>query len=406
MTSPSYDVIVVGARCAGSPTAMLLAREGYRVCLVDRTVFPSDTVSTHLIHPPGVAALRRWGLLDRVLETGCPPIDTYAIDIGPLEIAGTPGPEDEPVAYAPRRTVLDQVLVEAAADAGAEVRQGFTVEDVVVDDGRVVGIRGHEHGGRDVTEHASVVVGADGRNSRIARAVDATPYDTLPRLQYSYYAYWSGVPLDGRFETYLRPPRGFAAWPTNDELTLIIGGRAIDDFEANQDRIRQDVEGSFLDLLDLVPEFAERVRSGTRETRFVGTAVDSFFRKPFGPGWVLVGDAGHDKDFITAQGIMDAFLDAERCAAALDAALSGDQPFEEVMRAHQQARDEARRPIHDLTADFARLQPPPPELQQLLQAARGNREAMDGFVQVLAGVTSPTEYFAEDNVRQILGVSA
>lgn len=406
MTASSYDVIVVGARCAGSPTAMLLARTGYRVCVVDRAVFPSDTVSTHLIHPPGVAALRRWGLLDEVLATGCPPIDTYAFDFGPFEIAGTPGPDDEPVAYAPRRTVLDQLLVEAAADAGVEVREGFTVDDVVVEDGRVVGIRGHEHGGTDVTEYASVVVGADGRNSRIARAVGAEQYDTLPRRQYSHYAYWSGVPLDGRFETHLRPPYGFAAWPTNDDLTLIIGGRAIDDFRENQTAIRQDVEGSFLGLLDLVPEFAERVRSGTRETRLVGTAVDNFFREPFGPGWVLVGDAGHDKDFITAQGIMDAFLDAERCAAALDEVLSGDRPFEEAMRAHQQERDEARRPIHDLTTDIATLEPPPPELQQLLQAAHGNHDAMDGFVQVIAGVISPTEYFAEDNVQRILDAAA
>src|SRR5688572_3650656 len=117
-----YDVIVVGARCAGSPTAMLLARKGYSVLLVDRATFPSDTVSTHLIHPPGVTALSRWGLLDRLVATGCPPIDTYAFDMGPFVIAGSPGTEESPASYGPRRTVLDTLLADAAAEGGVEVR--------------------------------------------------------------------------------------------------------------------------------------------------------------------------------------------------------------------------------------------------------------------------------------------
>ena len=143
MNENQYDAIVVGARCAGSPTAMLLARKGYRVLVVDRATFPSDTVSTHLLHPPGVAALRRWGLLDRLVATGCPPIDTYAFDFGPFTLAGAPGTDEAPVAYGPRRTVLDKLLVDAAAEAGAEVREGFTVEEILVEDGRVTGIRGH-----------------------------------------------------------------------------------------------------------------------------------------------------------------------------------------------------------------------------------------------------------------------
>jgi flavin-dependent dehydrogenase len=136
-----YDAIVVGARCAGSPTAMLLAQKGYRVLVVDRAAFPSDTLSTHVLHPPGVAALQRWGLLDRLVATGCPPIDTYSFDFGPFTISGAPGTADAPVAYCPRRTVLDKLLVDGASEAGAEVREEFTVDEVVVDDGQVVGIR-------------------------------------------------------------------------------------------------------------------------------------------------------------------------------------------------------------------------------------------------------------------------
>ena len=170
-----YDAIVVGARCAGSPTAMLLARKGYRVLLVDRATFPSDTISTHLIHPPGVAALRRWQLLDRLIATGCPSIHTYVMDVGPFTLSGTPGTADSPVSYGPRRTVLDKILVDAAAEAGVEVREGITVEEVLTDNGRVIGIRGHGKGGPSVTEHAHVVVGADGLSSVVSRTVAATP---------------------------------------------------------------------------------------------------------------------------------------------------------------------------------------------------------------------------------------
>ena len=144
-----YDAIVVGARCAGAPTAMLLARKGYRVLVVDRASFPSDTLSTHMIHAPGVAALKRWGVLDTVTATGCPPIETYSFDFGPFTIAGTPRPCDGiSTGYAPRRTVLDKILVDAAAHAGAEVRERFTVDEVVVEDGAVVGIRGHGEDGK------------------------------------------------------------------------------------------------------------------------------------------------------------------------------------------------------------------------------------------------------------------
>ena len=245
--SQAYDAIVVGARCAGSPTAMLLARRGHRVLLVDRATFPSDTISTHLIHPPGVASLERWGLLDPVIATGSPPIDTYAFDFGPFTIAGAPGTDETPVAYSPRRTVLDKLLVDAASEAGAEVRERFTVESLVVEDGRVVGIRGHSKGGKTVTELARVVIGADGRYSLVADGVDAQEYNETPQLQASYYTYWSGLPMDGRFETALRPGRGYAAWPTNDDLTLVIAGRSIDEFDA----VRKDIEGSYLETLEI-----------------------------------------------------------------------------------------------------------------------------------------------------------
>ena len=381
---------------------MLLASAGYRVLVVDRATFPSDTISTHLIHPPGVAALRRWGLLERVTATGCPPIHTYCFDLGPFMISGSPGTDGTPVAYGPRRTVLDKLLVDAAAEAGADVREGFTVSELVFDNGRVTGMRGHGKSGRTVTEHARVVVGADGVHSLVAQAVRPDRYHDKPRLQCSYYTYYSGLPMDGRYEVYIRPDRGFGVIPTNDDLTLVIGGWPIAEFDAN----RKDIEGNYLRIFDLVPPFAERIRAARREARFVGTAVPNFFRKPYGPGWALVGDAGYNKDFITAQGIADAFRDAELCATAVHEAFSGECSFDDAMARYQSTRDQHVRPMYEFTTQLATLEPPPPELARLLQAVHGNPEAMDAFVRVNAGVMSPAEFFSEENVERILAATA
>ena len=352
----AYDVIVVGARCAGSPTAMLLARKGYKVLIVDRATFPSDTVSTHLVHPPGLDALQRWGLLDHVRATGCPPIPEYMFDMGAFSITGTPGLAHQPSSYGPRRTVLDKILVDAASEAGAEVREGFAVEHVLTEEGRVTGIRGSA-GGKSFTERARIVVGADGISSLVARSVGAETYQEKPRLLAGYYSYWSGLPLKG-FEAYDRGDRSWAAWPTNDGLTLVIVGWPYAEFETN----KKDIEGNFLAALSRAPAFSDRLRAGRREDRFYGMAVPNFFRKPYGPGWALVGDAGYNKDFITAQGISDAFHQAERCADALDASFSGTRPFDDAMKETQTHRDDRalKGGIYEFTCQFASMLPPPP----------------------------------------------
>jgi flavin-dependent dehydrogenase len=402
MADNRYDVIVVGARCAGSPTAMLLARYGHRVLVVDRATFPSDTLSTHVVQPQGVAALRRWGLLGRVTASGCPPVDRYAFDFGPFTIAGAPGTEDAPVAYCPRRTVLDTILVQAASDSGAEVREGFTVEAVLADDdGRVVGVRGHGGDGGSVDEHAQIVIGADGRRSVVAEAVRPAQYHEKPQLLCGYYAYWSGLPLDNTFATYIRPNRGFAACPTNDGLTMVVAGWPFAEFAAN----RTDVEGNYLKTFQTAPEFAELIHVASRESRIAGTAVPNYFRTPFGPGWALVGDAGYNKDFITAQGISDAFRDADVCATAVHDALSGDRPFDDALGAYQAARDDHVLPMFEFTTQLATLQPPPPEMQQVLGAMIGNQPAMDQFARVNSGITSPAEFFSERNVAGIFAAA-
>lgn len=397
--SKQYDVIIVGARCAGSPTAMLLARKGYRVLLLDKATFPSDTMSTHLVHPPGVAALSRWGLLEQLEATGCPPITEYSYDFGPFTIAGSPQPTGGvSTAFCPRRIVLDEMLVEAAVAAGAELREGFAVDEILVEDGRVTGISGHTKGGTPVVERARMVIGADGKHSLVAKAVQPPRYHEQPTLEANYYAYWSGLPAAG-LEVYIRPDRAWGVIPTHDDLTVVVVGWPMAEFAAN----RRDVEGNYLRSLDLAPDFAERVRAATRETRFVGTGDQpNFFRKPYGPGWALVGDAGYHKDPCTALGIADAFRDAETLAGALDDAFAGRRATAEALAAYQHARDAYALPLYELTCDFAKIEPPPPEMQQLLGAIQTSQEAMDGFVSVMAGTRPAPEFFAPENTEHIM----
>jgi flavin-dependent dehydrogenase len=377
---------------------MLLARKGYKVLVVDRATFPSDTVSTHLSHPPAIAALKRWGVLDGLEATGVPPINKYSFDFGPITISGTPRPADGvSTAYSPRRTVLDKLLVDAAAEAGAEIREGFTASEILVENGRVTGVRGHGRGGHFVTERARVVIGGDGRHSLVAKAVRPKQYNEKQMLECGYYAYWSDLHVDG-VEVTIRPDRGWGAFPTHDGLTCLVVGWPYSEFEAN----RADVEGNYMKALELSPSFAERVRGARRETRFAGAPIENFFRKPFGPGWALVGDAGYNKDPITAQGVSDAFRDAELCATALDETFTGTRSYADAMTDYHRTRDEHVLPMYEFTCQLATLEPPPPEMQQLLGAVYGNQEAMNDFVSITAGTVSPAQFFSDENVGRIM----
>ena len=193
------DIIVVGARCAGAPTAMLLARKGYRVLLVDRSTFPSDIPHGHFIHKQGPRRLQAWGLLDRVVATGCPPSTSFTLDTGECRLAGRDLVLDGVAAgYGPRRATLDQILIDGAVAAGVELREGFSVEEYVSERDRIVGIRGRDRaGGAPVTERAILTVGADGRGSRLARTVQAPEYEVTPTLTCWHFSYWSGVAATG-----------------------------------------------------------------------------------------------------------------------------------------------------------------------------------------------------------------
>ena len=393
-----YDAIVAGARAAGSPTAMLLARRGHRVLLVDRASFPSDTLSTHYIHQPGIARLRRWGLLERLVETGCPPVGAMTFDVGPFALHAAPPASDGILeGYCPRRTVLDALLLEAAAEAGAEVRTGLAVDELVFDDGAVVGIRAN---GRE--ERARVVIGADGRNSLVARAVQAPHYETRPGRTCAYYSYWAGAQTAGA-QLYPRDGRMIISGPTHDGLQIVVAFWPREEFKA----VRADVEQSFLAAVALAPSLAERLAAGERADRFYGVAdLPFYYRRPHGPGWALVGDAGYHKDPITAQGITDAFRDAELLADALEAGFAGERPLDDALAGYERRRNEETRGLYELTYELASLAPPPPEQQALFGALRENEEEAGRFFGVIAGTVRPDEFFAPESIGRIMGGAA
>jgi 2-polyprenyl-6-methoxyphenol hydroxylase-like FAD-dependent oxidoreductase len=394
-----YDAIIVGARCAGAPTAMLLARRGFKVLLVDQATFPSDTISTHLLWPHGAECLRRWGLLPRLAETGVPPIcRRMTFDVGPFALHGSiPDANDGMGGFCPRRAVLDSLLVQAAAESGAEVREGFTVDDVLAPHDAVEGIRGHSRGGQPVEERARIVIGADGVRSFVARSVRATEYDTRPVAVCAYYSYFSGVEQDD-VELYVRDHRAFGCAPTNDGLHLVMVNWPAGEFAT----VRADVETS----LESAPDFAARVRKGQRQEKWYGTAgVPGYFRKPYGKGWALVGDAGYTRDPITAQGMSDAFIDAEMLVEAVSPWLSGRGTFEEPLAAHEAARNARVRPMYEFTTQLAALEPPPPEMQALFGALRGNQDATNAFLSAITGAIPLTDFMSNENLGRIMAAA-
>jgi 2-polyprenyl-6-methoxyphenol hydroxylase-like FAD-dependent oxidoreductase len=395
-----YDAIIIGARCAGAPTAMLLARKGYRILLVDKATFPSDTISTHIIWPHGAELLDRWGLLDRLAATGCPPVALRLIfDVGPFALEG--GVTDSNSGrggFCPRRTVLDKLLLDAAAEAGAEVREGFTVETLSWDGDRATGIKGHGRTGGSVEERAHVVIGADGVHSLVAKAVRAREYEARPPLTTNYYSYFSGFDATD-LEQYVRDYQAVGCFPTHDGLTLI----AVLWPSARFHEVRADIEGHVRKVLESTPTVADRLQRARREEKWSGTGgVANYFRQPFGPGWALVGDAAYDKDPITAQGISDAFIDAAGLAAALDDGWSGRRPLGDALAAHQASRDQRVRPMYEFTCELAALKPPPPHMQRLFLALRGNRHATNQFYSAMTGSSPLPAFMNPENLDRIM----
>jgi 2-polyprenyl-6-methoxyphenol hydroxylase-like FAD-dependent oxidoreductase len=399
-----YDAIIVGARCAGSPLAMLLARKGYRVLLLDKASFPSDTISTHHIHQPGVALLKRWGLLEKLRASNCPPTRQIKFDVGPFALVGSPTPAgDTTEAFAPRRRVLDKILVDAAVDAGAELRERFSVEELTTDGMSITGIRGRDANGATVSEEARIVIGADGARSIVAEAVKAPIYFDRGMLTCNYYTYWSGVQHEG-VELYPREGRTIVLDKTNDGLSMISIVFPKEEF----DHIRSNIEGEYLRTIkENAPTLFERLRNARREERFAGTGfLPNFFRRPYGHGWALVGDAGYVKDPILAQGITNSFSHAEMLAEALDNAFLGLRDMEHALAEYEHRRNDEVLAMFEHNTQLAMLEPPPPEMVGLLHALRDNPVEIGRFLGTVAGTVPLNEFFSPENITRIMGSAA
>ncbi|MEU7869448.1 NAD(P)/FAD-dependent oxidoreductase [Dactylosporangium sp. NPDC049140] len=389
----TFDAIVVGARVAGAPTAMLLARAGRRVLLLDRATFPSDVTSTHLIHVPGMAYLRRWGLHDAVANAGAPPLQRFSMDFGPFTISAPP-PADDGAAhpYCVRRTVLDAILLDAARSAGVVVREGTAVEGLLHSSGRVTGVRGE-----GFEEHASIVIGADGLRSVVARSAGAGTYDATPSLTACYYAYYQGVQPREAAEIYQLGDRAVVLFPTNDGATCVFVACPAAQFHD----FRTDVEAGYAQALARVPAVAARVAAATRIGRMHATAdVPNFFRTSAGPGWALVGDAGYHKDPVMAAGITDAFVAAQLLADAVHKGLADD--LDAAVSAYAEERDRRFRPALQLTCQLASMEPPAPEMAALFATIAASEAESTRFFGVMQGSTPIAEYFAPDNLARIM----
>src|SRR5262245_14745607 len=368
-----HDVVVVGARAAGAATALLLARLGHDVVVVDRAVFPADTLSTHQIARTGVVQLYRWGLLDAVLASGAPAIRKVTFTaLGESVTRAIKCKSGVDLLVAPRRYILDTLVAEAASAAGAKVRMGVAIDGVCLDDtGRAIGVYGRDRSGAEVEIAARFVVGADGLRSRVARSVGAEVIEYRGDQGAAQYAYYDGLDWDG-IELIATERALSGVFPTHDGQACIwICGPSQDAHQVRRAAAsREDAFTTY--LYRTAAELAARLRTGRRTSPVTGMLrTPNFVRQAHGPGWALVGDAGYHRDVVTGHGLSDAYRDAELLAVALDRALRGDAPEDTALASYQRRRDAALRDIFEITCALAGYPPVPQfvDLQKQLSAA-------------------------------------
>ncbi|MGH3557997.1 MAG: NAD(P)/FAD-dependent oxidoreductase [Mycobacterium sp.] len=381
-----FDVAIVGARCAGSPLAMMLARQGLRVCLLDRARFPSDTPSTHMIQSCGVQMLDQLGLLDRILAAGAVPLDRLSLVNDDVRIDAT---VDQALSAHPalcvRRVTLDELLVDAAGAAGAEVRTGSRVTQLITDDGQVTGV--------DTSSgpiHAQLVVGAYGRHSTVASCVGAGEYHVAPPGKMPAWAYFEGVDnREGRARFGRRADVGFLAGPTDGDLYM--AAIAID--MANQAEFHRNRDANFSAAIRAWPELADLLAGGRRVGPIrVLTNWHGYFRQAAGPGWVLVGDAGQFKDPAPGQGIADAFRQAEKLAKAIVDGL-GNTSLDAAAQRWWRWRDDDAYEMYWYARDMGAPGVASPLITRLLRDIGADPEATRTLLRVMNQEVRPSQLF-------------
>jgi flavin-dependent dehydrogenase len=392
-THPEYDALIIGGRVAGSSLAQLLARQGRRVLVADRDEFPSDTMSTHFMNLVAVGALKRLGVLDDILAAGFRPITRHRTWIDDCCFEGPAGPPGA-FSLAPRRIVLDAVLIEHAVKAGAQFEQRTRVEGLLHGDGRVAGAVLQTTGGERREVRARVVIGADGKSSKVAEWVGAKEYEAVPALRPGYYGYFHGVEP--------RPEATLEFWFGGDQIGFVFPMREGEDCVAFEiqpedfDEFRSGHAAAFEARVRRLPDMARRMQNAHLEGKLIGfKGIDNYFRKPYGPGWALTGDAGYLKDPITGLGIGDAFEQAFMLAEALGAWFDGAD-WEATMSGFQQKRDQTVKPMYDATLDYARMRDVGPAEQALLRAVlispTQTRVVAHAMLAQLSSLLSPAGY--------------
>lgn len=404
-----YDAIVVGARVAGSATALGLARRGWRVLLLDAATFPSDTLSTHLLWSDALRELDRLGVLDEVLATDAPPIEQIRLAFGEFaNEAPIPTGEGYPPLLSVRRIVLDQIALDAAWNtAGITVREGVTVAELLRDGEAVVGVRGVVRGtGEAFQARAMVTIGADGRHSAIAREVGATEYGAVPPLLATYYRYYRGVVPRSTptLEAYRDVDGGFCyLFPCDAGFWTL----AISFPQTEFDTVRRDHEAQLAAHIARKPGLPERLAEAAPASPWRGAGdLANFYRVPFGPGWALVGDAGQHKDPITARGIADALRHATLLTDALDQWRRGEADWQAALGAYQTARDDQTRPLYDFTVDRAPAGVAPADWSAYLGRTLADPAFLNRYVGFMATTTSPDDFYSAAAVRAVLGAAA
>ena len=396
--SETYDAIVVGARCAGAPTAMLLAGQGHRVLLLERDGVPSNMAhSTHLIHPMGVAYLQEWGLLDAI-EARSTRFTDWTIDLHGALLHGPPPPSGG-VAHsiAPRRDILDGELAAAAERAGAELKAPCRVGGLLFEEGRVVGIEARDEAGGGFTARAKLVIGADGPASMVAKCVAAEEHHVEPPLQSNIWSYWRNVDIDHLYIT-VHQGAGTFAFPSSDGSVLVASNLMYDEFL----RIRRRKEAAFHDRLSqTAPKLAAALNEGERIDRFYSGCTRSFVRRSHGPGWALVGDAGMKKDPVTAQGIASAFATADMLAGAVHRGLAEDTLDAELAE-YERARDAWLMPYYDFTLRLAAVAKPDQAQAAFNHALVDDAEGRAQLFGAVSLTFSPAKLMAPGNVKRIL----
>jgi 2-polyprenyl-6-methoxyphenol hydroxylase-like FAD-dependent oxidoreductase len=382
----TFDVIVVGARCAGAPLATMLAVAGVRVCLLDKDGFPSDTLSTHAIQPAGVKVLDRIGVLEPLLDVA-PPLrrGRIVIDDVVAEFDDVLTVTEQP-AISVRRVTLDEILVDAAARAGAEVRTGTMVTGLVIDGGRVAGVTT-----ADGELRAPLVVGADGARSSIARMVGAREYHATPNGRVFMWAYFEADPTNGEIWIGKIGDHTYLVTPTDQGLTLVAACPSID----RRDEVRADREGVYEAGVRAWPELHAGVEGAKREGGLQTMAnMHGFFRESAGPGWVLVGDAGHFKDPTPGQGIADALRQAEKLASAVEHALGGGPGTpEETLREWWRWRDEDAWEMYWFAHDMGAAGPTPPVLMQAQRRIAADPNLIADALRIFNHQLRPSQVF-------------